>query len=77
MFEAEQEHRAAIAADPKLAVANLNLAITLARRDKAAEAEIEFRQAIALGGDVQEWQCRLGQALCEQGRFREGRDLLR
>ena len=75
--EAEKEHRAAIAADPKLEVAHLNLAITLARRDKAAEAESEFRQAIALGGDVPEWQCRLGQALCEQGRFREGRDLLR
>jgi eukaryotic-like serine/threonine-protein kinase len=59
------------------AAAHTHLGDLLFKKGQYVEAEAEFRKAIELDGELPERQCRLGRTLCEQGRFREGYDLIR
>src|SRR5262249_56864524 len=69
--------RRAAAAAPTSAVAHTNLAAVLRRKADAAEAEKEYRQALALDGDSAPALAGLGALLLSQGKPAEAVDPLK
>ena len=63
----KREHRLAIADDPTLAVARLNLGVTLARVGKLADAAAAFNDALALQADYGAAHYNLALAQLRQG----------
>jgi tetratricopeptide (TPR) repeat protein len=72
--EAIREYRTALALDPKLAQAHVNLGITLDDKGEREEAIQELRTAITIDPKHAQAHGALGMALLQQGQFNEARN---
>ena len=68
---AEQHLRHALALDPKIRLANLDLGILLAEKNESDEAARLFREAIRIDPSVPDAHYRLGRLLSSLGRENE------
>jgi len=75
--QAEAAFRKALAGDPKLAKANVNLGMLLQRAGKGAEAERSYREALQADAGLAQGWFNLGTLQLDRGRFSGATDCFR